>query len=81
MTYLQTFRELDSIYTKLDEISSAHQAKVWANEVNVTECKNGLKYEFNLLLFLALVVVGLLIIGTGTYLSENVIRGIYNEEI
>ena len=33
------------------------------------------------MIFLALLVIGLLVIATGTYLSENVIRGIYEEEI
>ena len=34
-----------------------------------------------MMIFLAIAILGLLIISIGVYLSENIIWGIYNEEI
>ena len=49
--------------------------------MNNTLCKNGIKHEYYLMFALLGVLLSLFVLITTIYLSENVIRGIYNEEI
>lgn len=50
-------------------------------EINETLCSQGLKWELYAMIFMILTIGALFILAGGIFLSENVIRGIYNEEI
>ena len=79
--FLDTFKELNTLYTSLDSIASCHYMKTWAESANQKTCSDSINKEFYLLFVLGAAILGLIVLGVGVYLSENIIRGIYNEEI
>lgn len=79
--YLVAFLDLNDIQKDLLNLSNCQTQKEWSKMANSSLCKSGLKYEVYALLGLGICIMGLLLLAASFFLSENVIRGIYNEEI
>ena len=72
---------LENILKDLNSLSQCSQQRAWVNEVNKDLCGKGLKWQFYAMIFMLFTISALFSLGVGVFLSENVIRGIYNEEI
>lgn len=79
--YLGLFQSLDQVQSTLEGLSKCKEQQSWSVEVNNTLCKTGLNYQFYSMIFMALMALALFVLAFSVFLSENVIRGIYNEEI
>lgn len=79
--FLSTFRTINEIYNKLEKLDRCYETKQWANEVNNSLCKYDITYQYYIMWGFILFIIGIFVIAVGIYLAENVIRGIYNEEI
>lgn len=73
--------ELENILIELNALDYCQKQKEWAHEVNTELCGKGINWEFNSMTLLLLSIVSLFLLGTAVFLSENVIRGLFNEEI
>lgn len=79
--YLDIVQLFNALNQKIDSLLSCDNLKYWADRINKKMCKDGLRFQFySAVAFLGL-VFGMLIITLGFFASENVVRGIYNEEI
>ncbi len=79
--YMMTFQTINNIYFKLEKLDSCYEMKHWSVQHNNTICKSNIKNQFYLLWGYLVMILGIFILAAGIFLSENVIRGIYNEEI
>lgn len=79
--FLSSFRTINELYNKLEKLDRCHETKQWANEVNNSLCKYDIKYQYYIMWGYFLFIIGIFVIAVALYLAENVIRGIYNEEI
>lgn len=80
-TYVNVFMKLEGILEDLNGLSQCSKQKEWAHEVNTELCEQGLNWEFYAMILLLFSIAAIFSLAVGTFLSENVIRGIYNEEI
>lgn len=79
--YLGLFKKLDQVQGTLESLSKCKEQQSWSVEVNNSLCKTGLTYQFYAMVFMGLMALALFVLAFSVFLSENVIRGIYNEEI
>ena len=79
--FLDYAEELNSVYKKLAALDSAVHLKQWAKQMNQEVCTNGLHNQWKVIWGFVVMLLGLMILNMGIYFSENIIRGIYNEEI
>jgi hypothetical protein len=79
--YLETVQMINLLNQKIDSLLSCENLKHWANEINKRMCKEGLNYQFYAGVAFFGIIIAMFIITLGFFASENVVRGIYNEEI
>lgn len=73
--------KIPEIYKEAEDLHNCKQLKEWNNSLNRGVCSEGLLGQFYALITFLLAFLGLCLIINGMYSSENVIRGLYNEEI
>lgn len=78
---LSTAVEIPDIYAMASELHTCAQLKEWNHEMNSKMCFDGLNAHFYSLIFFLISIFGVIIIGMAMFSSENIIRGLYNEEI
>lgn len=79
--YLDLFNQLEGILKDLENLSQCKEQKQWVAEVNNELCSKGLNWQFYAMFFILFTIMAMFSLGVGIFLSENVIRGLYNEEI
>ena len=80
-TYLKMTKEINQKYNDLEVLSRCHELVNWIDEFNHTVCSKGLNYQYMSMWGMLVLAISILIIGGCIYISENMIRGLYNEEI
>jgi hypothetical protein len=81
LNFLSTFRTINELYNKLEKLDRCYQLKQWANQVNNSLCKYDVSYQYYIMWGFIISIVGIFVIAVSMFFAENVIRGIYNEEI
>jgi hypothetical protein len=79
--YLEVIQLFNALNQKIDTLLSCDNLKYWADGINKKMCNIGLNYQFYSGVAFFGMIIGMLIITLGFFISENVVRGIYNEEI
>lgn len=79
--YLDVIQLLNALNQKIDTLLSCDYMKYWADGINKKMCSSGLNYQFYSGVAFFGMIVGMFIITMGFFISENIVRGIFNEEI
>lgn len=80
-TYLKMTKEIDQHYLSLAHLNKCSAQIEWVKQVNYHVCQKGLKYQHSMIWGFGMLLISTLLIAASIYLSENIIRGLYNEEI
>lgn len=78
--FMDTFLELDDILKELKSLQDCSLQKDWSYEVNQELCDKGLRFEFYAMIFLLMAISAMFPLSVAIFLTENVIKGIYQEE-
>lgn len=78
---LDSAYDIPQIYNKASELHNCLELKKWNDFLNTKMCTDGLWYQYYGLIAYLVAFLGICIIGAGFFSSENIIRGLYNEEI
>lgn len=78
---LETANLLPAIYESASGLHNCVETKRWNELLNKDVCYKGLNYQFWALWSFSLALLGVLVMAAGFFSSENIIRGLYNEEI
>ena len=79
--YLDIIQLLNALNQKIDTLLGCDNLKYWSDRINKKMCRYGLNYQFYAGLAFFGIIFGMFIITMGFFASENIVRGIYNEEI
>jgi hypothetical protein len=79
--YLDVVQLINALNQKIDSLLDCYNLKHWADKINKKMCRDGLNYQFYSGVAFFGLIIGMFIITLGFFASENVVRGIYNEEI
>lgn len=79
--FLDIVQLFNALNQKIDSLLSCDNLKYWADRINKKMCKDGLKFQFYSGVAFFGIIIGMLVITLGFFASENIVRGIYNEEI
>ncbi len=74
-------KEINLIYNELEYLDVCYEEQVWSDHYNNKVCERGIEYQYYSLFALFGVFIGIIILAASMFSSENVIRGLYNEEI
>lgn len=78
---LDTAKSLTKTYNLLEGLRNCYHLKYWSYRMNSNVCDKCLMLQVKNMLSIVVMLIGLVIIIAGAYSGENVIRGLYNEEI
>jgi len=78
---LKASLKLSEIYNDLEHLDQCYEMRDWSNYYNQSMCKDGVRYQYYTLFALFSMFVGIAILAIALFSAENVIRGLYNEEI
>lgn len=81
MSYLKLTETLNEEYKNLMYLKRCEALTEWISQVNNHVCQKGVSYQYNLMWGLAMIFLSTVLIAACLFLSENIIRGLYNEEI
>ena len=81
LKYLKLTEDMDKHYMDLAYLSRCQATIDWIDEVNYHVCENGIHYLYSLIWGFGILLLSSIFIAAAIFLSENIIRGLYNEEI
>ena len=79
--YLDVVQLFNALNQKIDSLLACDNLKYWSDRINKKMCRYGLDYQFYGGVAFLGIIIGMFIITLGFFASENIVRGIYNEEI
>ena len=78
---LEVALRIPKLYSKANKLHNCFSLSQWSKELNESMCASGVLYQYYSLFSFFVAILGVLIVCIAIFSSENIIRGLYNEEI
>lgn len=78
---LKASLKISEIYNDLEHLDYCYEMRDWSNYYNNSMCRDGIRYQYYTIFALFGMFVGIAVLAIALFSAENVIRGLYNEEI